>query len=151
MHIDPERAELSAQTFGAIARMAHEVTQRSAALLQPHGLTPGQFQVLMVLARHPDASQSAVGTSLGVTRANVSMLLAKLESAGLVDRQASGAANRLRLTDEGRTLVDRTLPDQLTLLAETFAPLPAEQLADLHAMMMGLGHEYSLDRVPPEN
>lgn len=151
MPIDPERAEQSAQVFGAIARMAHEVTQRSAALLQPHGLTPGQFQVLMVLSRHPDASQSAIGASLGVTRANVSMLLAKLEAAGLVDRQAQGAANRIRLTGEGRALIDRTLPDQLQLLADTFAPLPAERLADLHAMMLGLGDPAPFDRGPADH
>jgi MarR family 2-MHQ and catechol resistance regulon transcriptional repressor len=118
-----------------MARLVHRTGQEAAAALREHGLTPAQFQLLLAVRDRPGAVQRELGERFAVTGANVSMLVAKLESAGLLHRRADGAANRVLLTPAGQALVDRLEPEQSAFMAGRFAALGEVELDQLHALV----------------
>lgn len=132
---DAERADRSSEVFGLMARLVHRTGQEASAALREHGLTPAQFQLLRAVREHPGAVQRELGERFAVTGANVSMLIAKLESAGLLHRRAEGAANRVLLTPAGEVLVDRLVPEQSRFMAGRFAALGDAELDRLHDLV----------------
>lgn len=78
--------------------------------MSPLGLTPGRLGVLLLLEAQPDLRQSALAEALRVKPPNLAVLLAALESDGLIRRVEDARnrrANRLRLTPAGRALLRR--------------------------------------------
>lgn len=132
---DAARAVRSAEVFGLMARLVHRTAQEAAAALRGHGLTPAQFQLLRAVRDRPGAVQREIGERFAVTGANVSMLIAKLESAGLLHRRADGAANRVLLTPAGEELVERLEPEQSAFMAGRFAALGEVELDQLHHLV----------------
>ena len=132
---DAARAVRSAEVFGLMARLVHRTGQEASAALREHGLTPAQFQLLRAVRERPGAVQREIGERFAVTGANVSMLLAKLEAAGLLHRRAEGAANRVLLTPAGEALVDRLEPEQSAFMAGRFAALSEAELDRLHGLV----------------
>lgn len=129
---DAARAARSAEVFGLLARLVHRTGQEASAVLRGHGLTPAQFQLLLAVRDRPGAVQRELGERFAVTGANVSMLIAKLETAGLLHRRADGAANRVLLTPAGEALVERLEPEQAAFMAGRFAALSEVELDRLH-------------------
>lgn len=129
------RERASAEVFGLLARAVHRTAQDAAAVLREEGLNPAQFQMLLAVRSAPGVTQVALGGRFGVTDANVSMLVAKLERAGLLRRVPRGAAKGIWLTDAGDALVTRLEPDQDRFLADRFAALTDDDLHTLHRLM----------------
>lgn len=132
---DAARAVRSSEVFGLMARIVHRTGQEATAALRGHDLTPAQFQLLRAVRDHPGAVQRELGERFAVTGANVSMLIAKLEAAGLLHRRADGAANRVLLTPAGQELVDRLEPEQSAFMAGRFAALDDAGLDELHDLL----------------
>ena len=73
--------------------------------LAPLGLKPADASVLFSLAANPGITQSDMGKTLGIRRANMAPLIAALVERGLIDRQAvDGRSQALRLSASGRLL-----------------------------------------------
>ncbi len=96
----------------AIVR-AYGVVQR---LMEPYfdrfGLTPPQFQALTIINRLRDdaLTQRRLARELFVSFPNVTVLLARLERKGLIERSADASDRRqkfVRLTRRGRSLLSR--------------------------------------------
>ena len=80
------------------------------ARLADLGIHRTQHMVLMYLFRHEEtATQREIAQEFRISQAAVSVTLNKLESAGFIKRESHDArANRIRITPEGRKLIDRT-------------------------------------------
>lgn len=123
------------QVFSEMVRLVHIVSQGGAVELRRHGLTPAQYQLMLGLRGQSNPLQQELSERLGVTKGNVSQMVSRLEARGLVVRVPRGAANELQLTDEGRTLVDRLIPDQRKFLRAQFSALTSAELSDLATML----------------
>lgn len=130
-----ERSAESGRVFGLLARIVHRTAQDAAAELRRHDLTPAQFQLLRAVRDRPGSLQRELSEHFHVTGGNVSMLVAKLETAGLLRREASGAAFRVSLTDAGAALVGRLEPEQDAFLVRRFAGLSGEDLSRLGRLL----------------
>lgn len=76
-----------------------------AARLAPLGLRNVEATILITLSANPGMSQSALGRRLGIQRANMTPLAARLEERGLIVRSASdGRSLGLALSEEGARL-----------------------------------------------
>ncbi len=76
-----------------------------AERLAPLGLRHVEATILMVLAHAPGMSQSALGRKLGIKRANMTPLAARLDERGLLTRSASdGRSFGLELSAAGADL-----------------------------------------------
>lgn len=98
--------------------------------LAAHGVTPGQFELLRLLAEGPLAPSEAA-SRLGVSAPNVTCVVNNLVRAGHVSRERQQADRRwwlLTLTECGRSLLDVIAPQTETDMAALTAGLsPDEQ------------------------
>jgi MarR family 2-MHQ and catechol resistance regulon transcriptional repressor len=124
-----DREQEARRLFGELWLVINDVTRGVEAELKPFGLTHAQFQVLLHVVSTPDISQRELSERLHVTTGNVSMLVTKLESAGLIDRIPAGAAFQLRVTAAGRRTFDSLGPTRAQFLQETFAHLSTAELS----------------------
>ena len=124
------------RTYGAAVRAIE-------ALLRPLGLTLSRFEILLVLtfARSGALPIMRLRDVLMIHGSSVTYLVDRLEAAGLVSRESQPADRRVslvRVTDEGRELVERASH----LLAERgfgpFAALDEERLEQLSNLLAEL-------------
>lgn len=124
--------------FAELVRFVHGVSQAATRELAGHGLTPAQYQVLVRVGARPESTQQHLSEQLGVTKSNVSMLVDRLEQAGLLRRRPAGAAYDLMLTDAGRARVAELRPRQAAFMAERFAVLDDDRFEQLAALVAAL-------------
>jgi DNA-binding MarR family transcriptional regulator len=96
-----------------VQRAARALARRFDDALRPHGLTNGQFSLLMSLNRPEPPAMGPVAALLAMDRTTLTAALKPLERRGLVQITPDPADRRsriLRLTDEGRKLLAAALP-----------------------------------------
>ena len=84
-------------------------TQAYRELLEPWGLTYGQYLVLVVLWTEQELTVSALGDALQLDSGTLSPMLRRMEAAGLVRRTRDETDQRVVVispTDRGRALRD---------------------------------------------
>lgn len=107
-------------TIGRLSRAADAAAARLAATFAQNGLDSGSFDVLATLLRAGgddfELSPRRLADETMVTTAAVAQRLNRLEARGLITRTKSTTDRRgthVRLTDEGRMLVEQVLPHHL--------------------------------------
>src|SRR5258708_3307902 len=127
-----------------LQRAARVVARRFDEELRPHGLTNGQFSLLMSLNRPEPATLASVSAVLGMDRTTVTANVKPLVRRGLVTvsrNPADKRGRRLTLTTAGRVRLAAALPTWKRTHAEIECDLPsanAEGLrADLRALCAG--------------
>lgn len=96
-----------------IQRAARALGRRFDEALRPHGLTNGQFSLLMSLNRPQPAGMSSVAKLLAMDRTTLTAALKPLERRGLVKITADPEDRRSRLmtlTPQGMKLLADALP-----------------------------------------
>ena len=119
--------------FGAISRQ-----------MSPHyagyDLTPPQFQMLTVLnrLRGEHVTQRRLGGELYVSFPNVTVMLSRLETAGLIERTVNEADRRekfVRITRGGRALLKRVWKKQPDKLEFVMAGLNDKERLELTRLL----------------
>jgi len=135
--------DLDTAHLGVVARLhrlAHQLRVRAETLLEPHGLTQGEFDVLTALRRSPaddGMTPGALAAGVLVSSGGMTKRLTALEQAGWISRRRSprdGRSVRVVLTDSGRKRLDALLPAYFAAEAETLdglADAERDGLADL--------------------
>lgn len=93
-------------------------------------VTPVQFNILSVIARQPGLDQSHIGEEVGVDRATIANVVARLETAKLLKRSVGRADRRqklLSITARGRTLLSRLVEPVSSAHERTVAALAPKQ------------------------
>lgn len=140
---DPEQAGIVPVRRTAMSlsrRFVQICTAAAADALTDDNLTPLESGVLAYLSRamgEPNIDQNGLAARMGVDRSHASLLVDKLVSRGLVDRQTNPdnrRAHLLSLTPAGEKLHARTRPrfnsSQQQILS-VLRPAEREQLLDL--------------------
>ena len=109
-------AGLLAETFASLGH-------RTAAHLAGHGLAPAEFEVCLRLARSPEGllRMSDLAAQTTLTSSGVTRVVDRLVERGLVTRRACATDRRTTyavISDTGRELLLRVLPEHLELLEE---------------------------------
>src|SRR5262245_54433125 len=124
-----------------VAHVYWLTTQRIERLMAEHGINRGLFDVLTVLRRTGSADGVAprqIARSLMLSGAGLTSRLDRLEADGFVVRHPDphdGRGLQVRLTPNGRRLVDRILPRLIRLEAGLAKALSSEQLARLTKLL----------------
>lgn len=121
------------------------VSDKMAKLSNEHirclGMTGAQFDVLAQLSTHEGISQQALSEKLFVTKGNVCGLIGRMEQHDLVKRRPDPndkRANLLFLTDKGRALAEKVMPEQERFLAQQMSALTPEEEATLRRLLRQL-------------
>lgn len=87
----------------ASAAMLGDLARR----LEPVALTPVEASVILLIGSNQGLTQSAIGRALGIQRANMAPLIARLEARGQLTRKpADGRSHTLSLTPAGHSVHD---------------------------------------------
>jgi DNA-binding MarR family transcriptional regulator len=125
-----------------VQRAARALGRRFDEALRPHGLTNGQFSLLMSLNRPKPAGMGSVASLLAMDRTTLTAALKPLERRGLVKIAADPEDRRSRLlilTPKGTRLLSSALPIWETTHRELEALLggdePARLRKNLHVLL----------------
>ncbi|GGU17974.1 MarR family winged helix-turn-helix transcriptional regulator [Streptomyces violascens] len=115
------------------SRVLVAVSARSLAAVEDRVTLP-QFRLLVVLSTHGTAKLVVLADLLGVNPSTAMRMMDRLIAAGLADRQVNPDNRRetlLRLTDEGRRLVEDVTARRRQEIAEVVERLAPGQRAAL--------------------
>ncbi|MCQ4632087.1 MarR family transcriptional regulator [Shinella sp. CPCC 100929] len=124
-----------------VQRAARALARRFDDALRPHGLTNGQFSLLMALNRPEPPPMGPVATLLAMDRTTLTAALKPLERRGLVKIESDPRDRRgrlLRLTVEGRRLLTQAFPTWKETHAKVDQQLSAVDMTALRAGMLAL-------------
>lgn len=97
------------QSLGFALRMSQlSVFEEFYAALGQFGMKPGEFSILYLLSRNPDARQGEIAERLRIKRAHMTKLVHSFDARGLILRRVPDDDRRavlLRLTPEGEAFV----------------------------------------------
>lgn len=113
---------------------------------RPANLSVPQFRVLAYLRRHEGASLSDAAEHVGLTLPTVSRLVDGLVKHGSVERETSSEDRRrvtLKLSRDGRSLLDAANRETRARLAEMLETLPEEKQAEIARAMESLRQVFS--------
>jgi len=117
----------SADCVQSLQRIEGLLAGRMNNLFRPYGLSTATFNVILVLSRAGGSlSPCDIGEQLSVTRGTVTGLLDSLERQRLVRRTPHPKDRRMlliELTDEGRDILDRLMPEHIQGMGELLACL----------------------------
>lgn len=116
---------------GFLIRRLHQIhialfAEECAAL----EVTPAQYSVMSVIFAQPGMDQSAIAEEVGVDRATLASVVARLEAAGFLRRIISRTDRRqklLSLTPRGKTILAKMQAPVLRAHERTMEPLPPEE------------------------
>lgn len=139
------RPDLDASPMGVIgrlSRLARLIDGELGRTFAAHDLDRASFDVLATLRRNdrPLTPADLMRSSM-VTSGAVTQRLDRLTTRGLVTRTPSttdGRVVHVSLTDEGRALIDRALPDHVANEHRILAALTAEERDALAATLRDL-------------
>jgi DNA-binding MarR family transcriptional regulator len=139
----PEASRLATEVFINIGVLVGAVQSCVDRLLAAEGLpSAAAFNVLSVLGGDPEPLRpSLIASRMMVTRATTTGLLDTLERRGLVRRLAvvgDGRARPVALTDTGRQLVARLVPEMHRFERQLMDALTEHQLRQLRGMVATL-------------
>lgn len=132
------------------ARMQVAITER----LRQVALSVPQCDVLTTLTEMEGVSQQVLAKRLYVTKGNISGLLDRLESAGLVERRSTQTDRRqyeIHLTPAGRIAAGKAIAAQREFIHSTIGRLPARDLADLERLLVSLRDSFREELEEREN
>lgn len=137
-----EPADFTSEIDGVISplipTLARTHRAMSQELLRDTGLSAGQELVVMRLFDGPPQSQADLTRWLGVEPPTTAKMLARMEKAGLVQRERSETDRRLMLvslTPAGRALLDRVSTVWDDLERVTTAGLSESEVRELERLM----------------
>ena len=104
-----------------VIQLANLLTRRLGPVFEKAKITPQQWSVLAALsAENAPVTLVALARRLGVTKQNMTGMIARLEQLGLAERNDDPQdlrSSRVQLTRRGRTLVERVRPAYAEWLA----------------------------------
>ncbi|MDA1192428.1 MAG: MarR family transcriptional regulator [Candidatus Poribacteria bacterium] len=137
---DEERRALNA--FIVLVRATDSVVARLSSYLTESGLTESQFGVIEALHHLGPMCQRELGVKNLKSSGNMTMVVDNLEKRGLVRRVRSEEDRRMviiHLTDDGRALIERTLPQHVRNIAKEMSILIPEEQEALRRLCRTLG------------
>jgi len=116
-----------------LALAAHRAQRHVDGVLAAElGITAVQCGALLYLRQHEGCLLKELGAGLGLASSGTTGLVARLEKAGLIEREddaSDGRAVRLRLSRAGRRATDRALPRVRELQGALSDGFSADELA----------------------
>jgi MarR family transcriptional regulator, temperature-dependent positive regulator of motility len=114
-------------------------------------VTPRQFAVMMTVARSQGLSQTGIVDATGIDRSTLAELVPRLVKRGLLQRKRTkedARAYAVRLTKDGRRVLDRAEPLAKSVDEKVLGALPARQREEFMTALLTIVE--TLERVAPQ-
>lgn len=121
-----------------LQRFVAETERMLGATLRTYGLNQAQFAMLLTIGSAEGMNQQDIAERRGLTKANVSQLLNRLEDAGLIKRVPENRSYAIHLTSVSRQVLLNSVPEQQAVIREQFSSLSAQELIQLQRLVQQL-------------
>jgi MarR family 2-MHQ and catechol resistance regulon transcriptional repressor len=143
MHrVTDSAVEDAVRAYVKLMRASRAVAYRVEPLVGTKGLTLTQFGVLEVILHKGPMTHRELGRKVLTSAGNMTDVVDKLESRGLVRRVRAAADRRqvrVELTDAGRDLIEDLFPRHAEDIARAMGGLGQEELCRLGDLLRKLG------------
>lgn len=136
---NPRAGDLAVRVWFRLLRLESRMNVAVAERLREIGLSVPQCDVLTTLTEAEGVSQQELAKRLYVTKGNISGLLDRLETAGLVERRSTAADRRqyeIYLTTAGREAAEKAIAIQHDFIGATLGRLSGEDLGALERLLV---------------
>ena len=143
---EPRADDIAIRVWFRLLRLESRLAAAVSERLKAIGLSVPQCDVLTTLTEEEGISQQALAKRLYVTKGNISGLLDRLESAGMVERRSTAADRRqyeIHLTAAGREAALRAIGIQHALIRATIGRAPEGDLETFERMLVTLRDIFS--------
>jgi MarR family transcriptional regulator, organic hydroperoxide resistance regulator len=130
--------ELEVRTWIQLVRTFSRMERRLEQVLERHGLSIPQFDILATLGFEQGITQQELAERLLVTKGNICGMIDRMEASGWVERRPDPVdrrVNRLFLTRQGKTRLGQTAPDEQVLVKRIMGTLEPAELQTLYQML----------------
>lgn len=128
--------------IGFVLRKAYQRHSYIFADLIEEDITATQFSIMFRLVEHDGpVSQNALGRMVAMDAATTKGVIVRLLQRGLVSMQKDKVDRRryqIDITEEGRALIMRALPQMKRVTQATLEPLSADEAEDLLRLLIKL-------------
>ncbi|MGG4459643.1 MarR family transcriptional regulator [Brevibacillus sp. HB1.2] len=126
---------LRTKAFFSLVDATTDLVGLSEKYWHAKGMNGARIRLLVEIAKHGDSIlPSRLAACIGVTKANISLLLAPLETDGLIHRAPhpkDGRKSVISLTEAGKQLLFEHLPGNRQIIAEGLRRLEEQELHQL--------------------
>jgi DNA-binding MarR family transcriptional regulator len=122
----------------SLIRVFGRMNEATSRLVKQHDLTLPHFEVLLCLKSGEGISQQELSDRLLLTKGNICIIVQKMESCGLIARRPDPTDqrfHRLYLTDAGRRLLARVMPEHHALAGKILSGLNAAEQKTLYELL----------------
>lgn len=129
----------AARVWFRLLRLESRINTALASRLRALGLTAPQCDVLTTLTEREGVSQQELAERLYVTKGNISGLIDRLVTSGLVERRTLAEDRRshaIYLSSAGRRRAQEAIAMQREFVAQTFGQLPPEKLIAFEQLLI---------------
>jgi len=133
----PERS-IAKSVFAAFARAMHAHRQLMMRRLAEHGAHPGQMFCIKALTEHDGITQRDIAELLHVARPTVTVMLQKMETAGLVERRVDERDQRYTrtyLTEAGWAMHGQIHGILDEMVDSAVGPMPTDDQRELARLL----------------
>jgi MarR family 2-MHQ and catechol resistance regulon transcriptional repressor len=136
-----ENGDLSVELMDRITRTAMILEFGSEGFFKKYQTTRVQFFALyhILAAGEEGISLSGLGERMAVSKANITTLADRMETAALIQRISHRKDRRSTLvviTEKGRQCVESIMPERLKMAKEVFACLSPQEMKAVHEILM---------------
>ncbi len=145
----PKQAELAEQrngTYNAIIATYKTVQRSITAMLSEEGLTQPQFHALRVVAKCGPTLMRRISDDMQVTPANITGIIDRLESKGLIRRMGRKGDRRttiIELTSKGKEMHERVASRYGEFMQKALQTFTADEQDALRSLLVKLQEEMS--------
>lgn len=136
-----EQALRRNHTHNAIIAAYKMMMRRMAGMLSEEGLTQPQFQALRIAAKSGSVCMREISDEMLVTPANITGIIDRLESKGLLkrtEREGDRRTTSIELTPKGRTLQERVAEKYNEFMQNALHVLTQEEQRTLSELLLKL-------------
>ncbi|MFF2888596.1 MarR family winged helix-turn-helix transcriptional regulator [Paenibacillus sp. NPDC057967] len=130
------------QVFFALVEATAQLVDVSESYWQSQGVNGARIRILVELMKDGGTLlPSRLAQKIGVTKANISLLLGPLEKDELIRREPhpkDGRKSVISITEQGQSLLLEHLPHNRERIAERMSVLDELELKQLHALLQKL-------------
>ena len=151
MSADEPVSDLTSHLGYWLRLVSNHVSHTFARALDDEAVTVAEWAVMRSLYGQGAVAPSRLADRMGLTRGAISKLADRLAAKGLVERQDNaddGRAHTLRLTAAGQGLTPKLAAVADRNDAAFFAPLDADDRADLQRILKALADRHGLKATP---
>ena len=141
------------KVLSAFMRAAHTHRQLMARKMSARGISPAQMFCLREVAHNPGISQRDLADRLNVSRPTLTVMLHKMQKAGLVERRADATDQRytrIHLAADGVKVHDDMHAVIAEVVAEVVGPLTEPDRAELARLLGALSDNMRVALETPE-